>query len=142
MKHTMPHDHPAVRDYGMQPFVFNIDHATSMNTTFRTVLWTGRHLQLTVMCIPPKCDIGTEMHNDVDQFLCVESGQAKVYMGQCKNALREMGTAHEHCAILIPAGTWHNVVNVGTRPLKLYSLYAPPQHPRGTVHRTKEEAGE
>ena len=132
--------HPDIRDYGCEPFIFNIHHATNMNENFRTTLWTGEHLQLTLMSIPVRGDIGVEMHADVDQFIRVESGRAKVYMGSCRNGLQEMGFVDGNCAILIPAGTWHNIVNVGNRDVKLYSLYAPPQHPFGTVHKTKADA--
>ena len=133
-------EHPEIRDYGPEPFVFNINHATNMNQNFRTTIWTGRDMQLTLMSIPVRGDIGVEMHEDVDQFIRIESGHAKVYMGSRANALREVGNANENYAIIIPAGTWHNVVNIGNRPLKVYSLYAPPQHPAGTVHKTKADA--
>ena len=137
-----PHcgQHPEIRDYGCEPFIFNIDHATTMNENFRTVLWTGRDLQLTLMSIPVCGDIGVEMHTTVDQFIRVESGRARIYMGNCRKNLQEVACVDDHYALLIPAGTWHNVVNIGNRPLKLYSLYAPPQHPFGTVHPTKEDA--
>ena len=133
-------EHPEIRDYGCEPFVFNIDHATNMNQNFRMALWSGNYLQLTLMSIPVRCDIGAEMHPDVDQFLRVESGLAKVYMGMCRSAMREVACANENDAILIPAGTWHNIVNAGNCPLKLYSIYAPPNHPFGTVHKTKADA--
>ena len=132
--------HPEIRDYGCEPFIFNINHATCMNENFRTTLWTGRHMQLTLMSIPVYGDIGVEMHPNVDQFIRVESGNAKVYMGSCRDNLQGVACVKENDAILIPAGTWHNIVNVGNCPLKLYSLYAPPQHPFGTVHQTKQDA--
>ena len=132
--------HPEVRDHGGEPFIFNIEHAANMNENFRVVLWTGRDMQLTLMSIPVCGDIGVEMHCDVDQFIRVVSGRARVYMGNCRNDLQEMSCVDGHDAILIPAGTWHNIVNAGNRPLKLYSLYAPPQHPAGTVHGTKADA--
>ena len=132
--------HPEIRDYGDEPFIFNIDHATNRNENFRTTIWTGSHLQLTLMSIPVCGEIGIEMHDDVDQFIRVECGRARVYMGNCRGDLREMACVDGNDAILIPAGTWHNIVNAGRTPLKLYSLYAPPQHPAGTVHRTKEDA--
>ncbi len=97
-------------------------------------------MQLTLMSIPKGCDIGVEMHSDVDQFIRVESGSAKLCIGSCRNNLQDMGCVDGNYAILIPAGTWHNVINVGKCPLKLYSLYAPPQHPCGTVHRTKADS--
>ena len=133
-------DHPQIKDYGCEPFIFNIVHATSMNENFRTTLWTGRDMQLTLMSIPVHGDIGIEMHDDVDQFIRIESGRAKVYMGCCRNNLQEQACVDGNYAIIIPAGTWHNIVNVGNRPLKLYSLYAPPKHPFGTVHQTQADA--
>ena len=140
MRHRTCGKHPEIRDYGGEPFIFNIVHATNMNQNFRTTLWTGRDMQLTLMSIPACGDIGVEMHDDVDQFIRIESGRAKVYMGNCKNDLQEKACVDSSYAILIPAGTWHNIVNAGNHPLKLYSLYAPPKHPVGTVHRTKEDA--
>ena len=133
-------EHPEIRDYGCEPLIFNINHATNMNENFRTTLWTGRHMQLTLMSIPAGSSIGVEMHTDVDQFIRVESGRAKVYMGECRNNLKEIGCIDANYAILIPSGTWHNIINEGNRPLKLYSLYAPPQHPFGTVHKTRADA--
>ena len=132
--------HPEIRDYGCEPFIFNIHHATNMNRNFRTTLWTGQDMQLTLMSIPMRGEIGVEMHADVDQFIRVDSGSAMVYMGNCRNDLRAMGCVDGNYAILVPAGTWHNIVNMGNHPLKLYSLYAPPQHSFGTVHRTKADA--
>lgn len=132
--------HPEIRDYGCEPLIFNIDHATKMNPNFRTTLWTGCHMQLTLMCIPVGGDIGIEMHEDVDQFIRIESGRAKVMMGRCRNSLDDRQYADDNYAVIIPAGTWHNIVNAGNCPLKLYSIYAPSQHPFGTVHRTKSDA--
>ena len=132
--------HPEIRDYGCEPLIFNIDHATNMNRNFRTALWTGRYMQLTLMSIPIGTDIGVEMHTDVDQFIRIESGRAKIYVGSSQDDLQEMGFIDENYAILIPAGTWHNIINVGRSPLKLYSLYSPPQHSFGTVHKTKSDA--
>ena len=140
MRHGNCNGHPEIRDYGDGPFLFDLHHAATMNENFRTTLWTGRDLQLTLMSIPVCGDIGAEMHDDVDQFLRVESGRATVYMSSCRSSLREQACVKEGDAILIPAGTWHNIVNTGRCPLKLYSVYAPPQHPAGTVHRTKEDA--
>ena len=140
MRNCNPGEHPEVRDYGPKPFVFNIRHATNMNRNFRTALWTGGHLQLTLMSIPVGGDIGVEIHPDVDQFIRVESGHAKVYFGNSRSSLQEAKVVNENYAVLIPAGAWHNIVNIGNRPLKVYSLYAPPNHPFGTVHKTKADA--
>ncbi|QKS70350.1 cupin domain-containing protein [Paenalkalicoccus suaedae] len=127
-------------DYGAKPFVVNIEQATNQNTAFRKAIWTGDHLQVTLMSIPPGEDIGLEMHPDVDQFLRVEQGNGIVRMGKTRNNLSYVRHLHDGTAILIPAGTWHNIVNSGIVPLKLYSIYAPPNHPFGTIHQTKADA--
>lgn len=127
-------------DYGDNPFVVDIKKATLHNNTFRSALWTGNHLQLTLMAIPVGEDIGLEVHPNVDQFLRVEEGQGLVQMGNSKDNLYFQQPAYDDFAIFIPAGTWHNVTNTGNKPLKLYSIYAPPNHPWGTIHQTKAEA--
>lgn len=126
-----------LKDYGPQPLVVNIDKATKQNTNFRTALWTGEHFQVTLMSINVGDDIGLEIHPDTDQFIRIEDGQAIVKMGKSKDNLEFQANARNDFAIIIPAGTWHNVINTGTKPLKVYSIYAPPKHPRGTVHVTK-----
>lgn len=127
-------------DYGPQPFVVDINKATINNDTYRTALWTGNHLQLTLMSINPGEDIGLEIHPDTDQFLRIESGQGVVQMGNSKENLFFQQNVYDDFAILIPSGTWHNVVNTGKTPLKIYSIYAPPHHPMGTVQQTKAQA--
>lgn len=127
-------------DHGPEPFVINIDHATKQNNTFRTALWTGNHLQLTLMSINPGEDIGLEIHPNIDQFLRVEQGKGIVRMGKNRDNLDFERRVGDGWAIFVPAGTWHNVINTGHFPLKLYSIYAPPQHPKGTVHQTKADA--
>ncbi len=129
-----------LKDYGPEPFVININEAADKNNTFRTALWTGTHLQVTLMSLKVGEDIGLEIHPDVDQFIRIEEGQGLVRMGNNKNNLDFQRNVNDDFAIMIPAGTWHNVINTGNSPLKLYSIYAPPQHPRGTVHETKEAA--
>jgi mannose-6-phosphate isomerase-like protein (cupin superfamily) len=126
-----------VTDYGTNPFVINITEATRKNNNFRTVLWTGDHLQLTLMSINVGEDIGLENHPNLDQFLRIEAGQGVVQMGKNKERLDFQRRVQDDSAILIPAGTWHNLINTGNVPLKLYSIYSPPQHPPGTVHETK-----
>lgn len=130
----------AIRDYGEQPLVVNIDRLTKMNSDYRTALWTGEHLQLTLMSIPVGGDIGTERHDELDQFIRIESGRALVMMGKLRNALSYRQPIDSSYAVIIPAGTWHNIINIGNTPLKLYSVYAPPTHPFGTVHHTKADA--
>ena len=128
------------QDQGPEPFVVNIQCATQNNTNFRTALWTGRNLQLTLMCIPVGGDIGVELHKDVDQFSRSESGCALVKTGCSQDALPQQQRVDGNYALMIPAGTWHNIVNAGNVPLKLYSVYAPPKHPFGTIHKTKANA--
>ena len=118
----------------------NIEASTIDNDTFRTVLFTGRSLQLTVMSLPPGEEIGTEVHPGLDQFIRIEQGRAEVVMGRSEDDHSQTHHLAEDWAVIIPAGTWHNVITGGQSTLKLYSLYAPPQHPPETVHITKAEA--
>ena len=126
-------------DNGPNPFVTNIEQDTLENENYRTTLWTGTHLQSTLMAIKPGEDIGLEVHHTIDQFLRVEQGNAKVYMGPSEDNLQTWD-ASDGFAIFVPAGMWHNLVSVGEETLKVYSIYAPVQHPHGTVHVTKAEA--
>jgi mannose-6-phosphate isomerase-like protein (cupin superfamily) len=121
-------------------WVGDIERATLENETFRTVLHTGEHLQLTVMRLGPREDIGREAHPHLDQFLRIESGSGRVEFGRTEDAVEEAHDVADDWAIIVPAGVWHNVVNTGEGDLKLYSIYAPPEHPDGTVHRTKADA--
>lgn len=125
------------KDLGAKPQVINIRNAVCKNANFRTAIWTGEYLQITVMSIPAGGEIGLEKHDDLDQFIKVESGCANVYMGKTKPTVKRVGTINAEYAVVIPAGTWHNVVNACSCPLKVYSIYAPPKHPFGTVHQTK-----
>lgn len=124
----------------MLGWVGNIENETVGNTTFRTAVYTGRHMQLTVMRLQPGEEIGREAHPDLDQFIRIEQGQARVEFGTGSDAVDESHDVSDDWAVVIPAGIWHNVVNAGDDDVKLYSLYAPPEHPEGTVHRTKAEA--
>ena len=129
-----------IRDYGPEPFVININEATMQNNNFRTALWTGKRLQVTLMSINVGESIGLEMHPDVDQFIRIEQGYGLVQMGNDKNNLNFERKVYDDFAIIIPAGKWHNLTNIGNVPIKLYSIYAPPNHPKGTIHRTKVDA--
>ena len=131
---------PEIRDNGGKPVVLNIDRLTKQNSNYRTALWTGNYLQVTLMSIPVRGEVGLEKHPDTDQFIRVERGRALVMMGESKSNLNRRSRADQNDAILIPAGTWHNIVNAGNTPLKLYSIYAPPHHPFGTVQKTKADA--
>lgn len=128
------------KDYGPNPYVTSVERDALANTDFRSAIWTGEHVQMTLMCIPLRGEIGLEMHPDTDQIIRVEHGQALVKMGT--NAQRQDYEENltEGDVAFVPAGTWHNVINTGRSPLKLSSVYAPPNHPRGTVHRTKADA--
>lgn len=127
-------------DYGPNPFVVDIGDAAEQNNNFRTVLWTGNHMQVTLMSISVGDDIGLEIHPDIDQFIFIEDGQGIVRMGDSEQDLNFQREVYDDFAIVIPAGKWHNIINTGRRPLKLYAIYAPPQHPRDTVHKTKSDA--
>lgn len=126
-----------IKDYGPEPFTINIDKVTRMNNNFRTTLWTGIHLQMTLMSIDVNGEIGLEIHPDTDQFLKIEEGSGIVKMGLDKDNLNYEQKVIGGYGIFIPANTWHNLINNGTSPIKLYSIYAPPHHPRGTIHETK-----
>ncbi|MGN0516928.1 cupin domain-containing protein [Eubacterium sp.] len=129
-----------ITDYGGQPFIVNINQFAKMNNNFRTALWTGDCLQVTLMSIPVGEDIGIELHPDTDQLIKIEDGCARIMTGKSKNALNYQKNASAGYAVIIPAGTWHNVVNTGQKPLKVFSVYAPPHHPFGTVQKTKCDA--
>lgn len=131
-----------IRDYGPEPIIMNLENLAKMNSNFRTTVWTGNNLQVTLMSIPVDGDIGIEMHSNLDQFIFIVEGCALVRMGKCKNALPYQQKINHGFGVLIPSDTWHNIINIGDTPLKLYSIYAPPQHPFGTIHETKEDAEE
>lgn len=121
----------------MPGYVGPIEKITEKNKNFRRVLFTGKHAQLVVMALLPKEEIGNEVHKHVDQFFRIEEGRAKFVLdnGGEEHVVGAGG------AVVVPAGTYHNVINVSpTKPLKLYTVYAPPNHPDGTVHRTKAAA--
>lgn len=129
-----------LKDYGNQPTVLDIENYTKANTNFRVTLWTGKNLQVTLMDIPVGGEVGLELHTDIDQFLRIEQGSAKVVMGDEKDNLDFVQEASADYAIMVPAGKWHNIINTGSNSLKLYSIYAPAEHPFGTVHKTQKEA--
>ena len=126
----------------MLGWVGDVEQETLENETFRTVVFTGEHTQLTVMSLEPGEDIGREHHDGIDQFLRIERGSARVELGRTEDSIDETHDVADDWAIIVPAGMWHNVVNTGDGELKLYSLYSPPEHPDGTVHKTKAEAEE
>ena len=124
----------------MTGWLGDIEQETIANKTFRTVVWTGDHSQLTVMSIPAGEDIGKEVHPDHDQFLRIEQGSARVELGPSEDEVELRQDVGADWAIVVPAGVWHNVVNTGDGELKVYSIYSPAEHPPNTVHATKAEA--
>jgi len=131
---------PSFSDQGPDPFITDIEAATLANEAYRTTLWTGAHLQLTLMHIEAGGEIGLEVHPDRDQFLRVEAGRGRVQMGPTRDDLSFDEEVEDDWVILVPAGSWHNVTNTGDGPLEIYALYGPPEHPHGTVHHTKVDA--
>ena len=120
----------------MPEYVGPIEKQTVENAYFRRVLFTGRHAQLVVMCLQPGETIGDEVHPNTDQFFRIEQGEAKFVFNE-----KEEHRVHDGDAVVVPAGTYHNVVNTSkTVPLKLYTIYSPPNHPDGTLQRTKADA--
>ncbi|MBK9264625.1 MAG: cupin domain-containing protein [Polyangiaceae bacterium] len=118
----------------MKGYVDNIEKATEENNDFRRVLYTGHNLQLVLMAIQPGDEIGKEVHDDRDQFFRIESGTGEVWIdGVCHKVKADDG-------IIVPQGAEHNVVATGTEPLRLYTIYGPPEHIDGTVHKTCAEA--
>lgn len=127
-------------DHGPEPFVTDIRREAQKNNNFRTAFWTGCHLQMTLMSIPVCGEIGAEIHPDTDQLIRVETGQALVCIGDRGEEPDYKCRLSAGDAVFVPSGTWHNIFNAGNCPLKLSSVYAPPKHPRGTIHRTKADA--
>ena len=119
----------------MAGFKTDIEGLTLKNTYFRQVLFTAPHSQLVLMTLPPKEEIGMEVHAENDQFFRFESGEGKVIIAGEEHPVADGD------AVVVPAGTEHNVVNTSAdKELKLYTIYSPAHHPDGTVHKTKEEA--
>lgn len=119
----------------MKGFFGSIEGLTLKNGYFRQVLFTGEHSQLVVMCLQPGEEIGREVHADVDQFFRIEQGEAKFLLNDSEEFI-----ARSTDAVVIPAGTVHNVINTSSTQLKLYTVYSPPNHPDGTTHKNKAEA--
>jgi len=120
----------------MTGYVGPIEKLTEKNNYFRQVLYTGNYTQLVVMCLQPGEEIGNEVHPKVDQFFRIEQGEAKFVLNGSEEHI-----AGEGDAVIVPAGAYHNVINTSkTKQLKLYTLYSPPNHPDGTIHKTKAEA--
>ena len=129
-----------IKDVGPQPQSFDLERATVDNESYRAVAWTGRYLQLTLMSIPVGGDIGLEAHPETDQFLRLDAGRGRVQMGPARDRLDFDREVEDGWAVFVPAGTWHNVTNIGDEPMRLYAVYAPVHHAPGKVHATPGEA--
>jgi mannose-6-phosphate isomerase-like protein (cupin superfamily) len=128
-----------ITDNGPEPNVFDIEKATVENSNYRTVAWTGKYLQVTLMSIPPGSSIGLEKHPETDQFLRLDAGRGVAKMGTNKAKL-ERTDVSDGWSVQVPAGTWHDVENTGEEDLKLYVVYAPVHHTPGIVQKTSEKA--
>ncbi len=130
------------QDLGGQPWVVNIEEATLGNSDYRNVIWTGNNIQLVLMTLKPGEIIDLEVHDTHDQFIRVEEGDARVFMGKEQDELVFDRMVTDDWVILVPAGYWHKVENTGDTDLKLYTIYGPPEHAVATIHKTYEEAAE
>ena len=130
----------AITDNGPHPNAFDIESATRQNENYRTVAWTGKFLQVTLMSIPVGESSGLESHPGTDQFLRVDAGRGRAVMGPAKDQLDFEQDVSDGWSVQVPAGTWHDVINTGTAPLRLYPIYAPSHHALGAVQPTSEDA--
>ncbi len=129
-----------VADNGPRPNAFDIETATVDNDTYRTVAWTGRYLQVTLMSIPPGESIGLEVHPETDQFLRIDAGRGRCVMGPSAQQLDFEMAVEDGWSVQVPAGSWHDIVNTGDTPLRLYAVYAPVHHAHGVVQATAADA--
>lgn len=127
------------KDYGKKPYMLNIEDATAQNDNFRTTIWTGEKLQLTVMSIKPNDEAGLEVHEGIDQFIRIEEGQGVCKMGTSKDNLDFERAITKGDAVIVPMNMWHNIINTGGKPMKLYTIYSEPEHKEGTIHRSRED---
>ena len=129
-----------IEDIGPRPQTFDLEQATRDNESYRSVAWSGRYLQLTLMSIPPGGDIGLEVHPETDQFIRLDAGRGRVEMGTAKDRLTMKKEVSDGWCVLIPAGTWHNITNIGDEPMQVYAIYAPAHHKPGKIHETAADA--
>ena len=129
-----------IKDIGPEPQSFDLEGATLENTNYRTVAWSGKYLQVTLMSIPAGEDIGLEAHPETDQFLRLDGGRGRVQMGPAKDRLDFDREVEDGWAVLVPAGTWHNITNIGDEPMQLYTVYAPVHHAAGKIQATAADA--
>ena len=129
-----------IKDVGPNPHFFDIESATKDNPNYRSVAWSGRYLQVTLMSIPVGGDIGLEAHPETDQFLRLDAGTGRVQMGATKDNLTHTKEVSDGWCVLVPAGTWHNITNTGDGPMQIHAIYAPAHHKPDKVHTTNADA--
>jgi len=139
-RHDMGNASTRIKDIGPQPQAFDIESATKENSNYRSVAWSGRFLQVTLMSIPVGGDIGLEAHPQTDQFLRLDAGRGLVQMGAAKDNLTFEKEVSDGWCVLVPAGTWHNITNTGTTPMQVYAIYAPAHHAPDKVQATATAA--
>ncbi len=120
-----------ISDNGPKPNVFDLETATVENSNYRTVAWTGRYLQVTLMSIPPGSSIGLEVHPETDQFIRLDAGQGHATMGPAEDDLSYTADVSDGWSVQVPAGTWHDIINTGDEDMRLYVVYAPVHHSPG-----------
>ncbi|QFG69978.1 cupin domain-containing protein [Ornithinimicrobium pratense] len=130
----------SVTDNGPRPNAFNIEAETRANANYRTVAWTGKYLQVTLMSIPAGESIGLEVHPETDQFLRLDAGRGRCVMGPAEDDLTFEQEVTDGWSIQVPAGMWHDVINTGDEPLQVYAIYAPVHHAAGIVHETADDS--
>lgn len=126
-----------IADVGPQPQSFDIEQAANANLDYRSVAWSGRYLQVTLMAIPVGGDIGLEAHPETDQFIRLETGKGQVQMGTSADCLTFESEVSDGWCVLVPAGTWHNIANTGTVSMQIYTIYAPAHHKPAKVQATQ-----
>ncbi|MEI6160224.1 MAG: cupin domain-containing protein [Roseococcus sp.] len=129
-----------IMDIGPEPDAFDLEHATNQNRQYRSVAWSGRFLQVTLMSIPVGGSIGLEAHPQTDQFLRLDAGHGRVQMGAAKDRLTFDEEVSNGWCVLVPAGTWHNITNIGQAPMQVYAVYAPAHHQPGKIQTTAAAA--
>lgn len=127
-------------DNGPNPNAFDLETATRQNENYRTVAWTGKYLQVTLMSIPVGESIGLEVHPTTDQFLRLDAGQGQCVMGPTRDQLDFVQEVTDGWSLQVPAGTWHDVINTGDEPMRLYAIYAPVHHAPGLAQATSHAA--
>jgi mannose-6-phosphate isomerase-like protein (cupin superfamily) len=129
-----------IEDIGPRPQSFDLEQATRDNQNYRTVAWSGRYLQVTLMSIPPGADIGLEVHPETDQFLRLDAGRGHVRMGKSPDDLTFHQEVADGWCVLVPAGVWHDITNIGDVPMQIYAIYAPAHHKPGKIQKSAADA--